>query len=766
MATVDDKVVAMSFESSKFESGVDKTINALNKLKDALKFPQAGKGLDDLNSSAQKVDLSHIGKAVDGIKSKFSAMSVVALSVLANVVNRAVAAGAKVVKALTIDPIIAGFKNYETQINAVQTILANTGLTGQKGLNQVNKALADLNKYANLTVYNFSEMTKNIGTFTAAGVDLKTATGAIKGIANLAALSGSNSQQAATAMYQLSQAISAGQVHLQDWNSVVNAGMGGTVFQRALAQTAEKMGTLSDGAVKLIGPMRNVSINGESFRQALTTKPGEKSWLTSDVLTKTLQQFTGDLSDAQLAAEGFNDAEIKAIQQQAKVAVGAATNIKTLSQLMDALKEEVATAWATIFKTIFGNITDATKLFSKLHTVAENALTAPIYALNNLLEDWAKLGGRTTLIDALTNAFKDLAAVSKVVGSAFREIFPATTGKQLYDMTVNFSKFVSMLKPSAETLDNLKRTFAGLFAILDIGKQLISGIFSVFAKLFSIVSSGGGGFLNLTGNIGDFLVSVDKALKKGDKLQHFFDSLANALAAPMTLLVAVRNAIFDLFSGFTEKSSAGFSKAVSGISNTLTPMQKLLELVREAWNKFLDSMGSAGQVLQPAFKAISQFFQNLGPEIANAVQNMNFGAILEVIRTGLLGGIFLLFKRFLGKGSFTDQLGKGMLGGFSDAFETLTGTLKAMQQNIKANTLLQIAAALGILTASIVALSFIDEKQLNASMSALTIAMGELLGAMAILNKIGTGAGFLKMPFITSSMIAMAIAIDLLVLAV
>src|SRR5262249_10357234 len=161
------------------------------------------------------------------------------------------------------------------------------------------------NTYSDKTIYNFSEMAKNIGTFTAAGVGLKPATAAIKGIANLAALSGSNSQQASTAMYQLSQAIAAGRVSLQDWNSVVNAGMGGTVFQRALAQTAVAMGSLKDSSLKLVGPMKNVSINGEAFRQSITAKPGEKSWLTSDVLTKTLSHFTGDLSDAQLAAEGF-----------------------------------------------------------------------------------------------------------------------------------------------------------------------------------------------------------------------------------------------------------------------------------------------------------------------------------------------------------------------------------------------------------------------------------------------------------------------------
>ena len=288
MASVDDKVVSMSFETSKFQQGVAVVLSGLDRLKAALQFPNAGKGIDDINAAANKTDFSKIHEALDGIKSKFSAMSVVALSVLANVANKAISAGANIIKALTLDPITAGFHEYEQNLNAVQTILANTGAAGTK-LKDVNSALNQLNKYADLTIYNFGEMTRNIGTFTAAGVDLKTSVESIKGIANIAALSGSNSQQASTAMYQLSQAISAGRVNLQDWNSVVNAGMGGTVFQRALAQTAVHMGTLSDGAVELKGKMKNVTIEGESFRNSISAKPGEESWLTSKVLTTHAQ---------------------------------------------------------------------------------------------------------------------------------------------------------------------------------------------------------------------------------------------------------------------------------------------------------------------------------------------------------------------------------------------------------------------------------------------------------------------------------------------
>src|SRR5690349_14589768 len=370
MATIEERVLAMKFDGNQFLSGIQSSLTALDKLNKGLKMQEGTKGLSNIGSTAhaQSGALKTIETGVQHISDKFKALGVVGISVLSNITNQAVFAGQNLIKSLTISPILDGFREYETNLNSIQTILSNTTAAGTK-LKDVTAALDELNHYSDQTIYNFSEMARNIGTFTAAGVGLKPAVAAIKGIANLAALSGSNSQQASTAMYQLSQAISSGRVSLEDWNSVVNAGMGGTVFQRALAQNAAKMGTLKDNAVKLIGPMKNVSINGKSFRDSITAKPGEKSWLTSDVLTRTLSQFTGDLSDAQLAAQGFNAEEIKAIQNQAKMAKNAATEVKTLTQLLGTIKESVGSGWAATWKTIFGDFPEAKRLFTNVNNV-------------------------------------------------------------------------------------------------------------------------------------------------------------------------------------------------------------------------------------------------------------------------------------------------------------------------------------------------------------------------------------------------------------
>jgi tape measure domain-containing protein len=291
---VDERVVSMQFDNKQFERNVSQTMSTLDKLKQSLNLTGAAKGFEDVNSAANKVNMSALGQGVEAVQAKFSAMQIMAITALTNITNSAVNAGKRIASALTIDPIKTGFQEYETQINAVQTILANTESKGTT-LQDVNSALDELNTYADKTIYNFTQMTRNIGTFTAAGVDLDKSVTSIKGIANLAAVSGSTSQQASTAMYQLSQALAAGKVSLMDWNSVVNAGMGGQVFQDALKRTAKNMGKNVDGMIKKYG----------SFRESLT----QGEWLTAEVLTETLTQLSGAYSEADLIAKGYRQTD-------------------------------------------------------------------------------------------------------------------------------------------------------------------------------------------------------------------------------------------------------------------------------------------------------------------------------------------------------------------------------------------------------------------------------------------------------------------------
>ena len=418
--TIDEKVVEMRFDNKQFESNVATSMSTLEKLKRSLNLTGASKGLEDVGTATKRVNMSELGRAVDSVKAKFSALQVVGVTALANITNSAINAGKSIVKSLTIDPVKSGLNEYETKMGSIQTILANTEYQGTT-LDDVTAALDRLNLYADKTIYNFQEMTRNIGTFTAAGVDLETSVRSIQGIANLAAISGSTSQQASTAMYQLSQALATGTVKLQDWNSVVNAGMGGKVFQNALIQTAAVL----DGAADNVAAWQAKNIDAfGSFRESLS----RGGWLTSEVLTRTLEQFTMAAEEGSKTWEeykkslmntGYTEAQAESILKMANTASDAATKVKTFTQLMDTLKESAQSGWAQSWEIIIGDFEEAKASLTELSDLLGGAIGKSADRRNNFLSEvftsnWDKLISRINEAGVETEQFEE--SLRKVAG--------------------------------------------------------------------------------------------------------------------------------------------------------------------------------------------------------------------------------------------------------------------------------------------------------------------------------------------------------------
>lgn len=418
---VDSRVVEMRFDNKQFESNVKTSMSTLEKLKQKLNLSGASKGLKNVESAASKVNMSGLSNGIQTVTAKFSALQVVGVTALANITNSAIEAGKNIVSALTIDPIKDGFTEYETQMNAVQTILANTQKEGTT-IEQVNKALDTLNTYADKTIYNFTEMTRNIGTFTSAGVKLDTSVSSIKGIANLAALSGSNSQQASTAMYQLSQALATGTVKLMDWNSVVNAGMGGQVFQDALIRTSEHLKTGAKAAIEAKG----------SFRDSL-----QEGWLTTEVLTQTLDQFA-TVADTQKEYEaavkkfvdqGYSQEEAKQMADLAKTAGDAATKVKTFTQFINTTKEALGSGWTKTWQLVVGDFEEAKEVWTKVSDTLSVIINRSADARNKLIEGamgspFGQLAEKISKVTGATQEMKDVTEkYSEVVNKVIRGDF-------------------------------------------------------------------------------------------------------------------------------------------------------------------------------------------------------------------------------------------------------------------------------------------------------------------------------------------------------
>ena len=747
--TVDERVVEMRFDNKQFEQNIQTSLSSLDKLKKSLNLEGAAKGLETVNDAANKCsgNMSPLSNAVETVRVRFSALEVMAITALQNITNSALAAGKNLVSAFTIDPIKTGFEEYETQINAVQTILANTSSKGTT-LDQVNNALDELNHYADMTIYNFTEMTRNIGTFTAAGVDLDTSVAAIKGIANLAAVSGSNSQQASTAMYQLSQALAAGTVKLQDWNSVVNAGMGGQVFQDALKETAKVHGIAIDEMIKDEG----------SFRETLS-----KGWLTSDILTETLAKFTGDLNEDQLRTMGYADDQIKSIMEMGKTANDAATKVKTFTQLFDTLKEAAQSGWTQSWEIIVGDFEEAKELLTEVSDTFSAVINASADARNKMLQDWKDLGGRTMMIEAVKNVFEGLVSVAKPVREAFNEIFPPMTGKQLAEITERIRDLTAKFKMGEESSKNLKNTFKGVFAVLDIVGQAFKAVAGGVGELIGLFLPAGNGVLSLTGSFGEYLVKLDETVKKTDVFGEAVSTVVDIVKTAITFVKTAGEKVkefgktagekfdfpgFELFHSFLERVHDRMAQIGDGAGKMKSGVIVAFEMMGEALEKckFLKVMEALWTAVKVIAGGIADAVGTMMGTLAEKLGDADFSGVLDVLNSIAVGGIALSVSKFLK--SVTEPL------------EGVRGCFEAYQTNLKAGMLLKIGAAIALLAGSIVAISLIDSDKLSASLGAITVLFANLLGAMAIFNKISSDTG--KVSKACTAMIAMSVAVSIL----
>lgn len=763
--TIDERVVEMRFDNKQFEQNVQTSLSTLDKLKQSLNLTGAAKGLEDVNSAAKSCNMTPVSNAVETVRVRFSALEVMALTALQNITNSALAAGKNIISALTIDPIKTGFQEYETQINAVQTILANTSSKGTT-LDQVNKALDELNHYADMTIYNFTEMTRNIGTFTAAGVDLDTSVSAIKGIANLAAVSGSTSQQASTAMYQLSQALAAGTVKLQDWNSVVNAGMGGQVFQDALKETARVHGIAIDQMIEDEG----------SFRETLS-----KGWLTSDILTETLAKFTGDLNEDQLRTMGYTEEQIQSIIKMGQTANDAATKVKTFTQLFDTLKEAAQSGWTQSWEIIVGDFEEAKELLTEVSDTFSGLINASSDARNAMLQEWKDLGGRTAMIDAARNVFEGLLSVLTPIKEAFREIFPPMTGKQLADITEKVRDLTAKLKIGEETSKNLKNTFKGVFAVLDIVAQAFKAVAGGIADLIGFFLPAGNGILSLTGSFGEYLVKLDDTIKKTDLFHTAIQKIVNFIKTSVTVASNILKTIgqaakdfgefisqkfdfpgFEIFHSFLERVQTRMSQVAESAGKMKSGVVVAFELIGEALEKckFLEVLQALWNAVKAIDGGIAEAMGDLAGALVDKLGNADFSGLLDLSNGVAVGGIAVAISKFLKSVSEPLEGLQGILDGVTGILDGVRGCFEAYQTQLKAGTLLKIASAIAILAAAIVAISLIDSKKLSASLGAITVLFANLLGSMAIFNKISGSTG--KVTKACTAMIAMAAAVAIL----
>ena len=701
--SIENKVVSLELDDSKFSSKVEGVLKNVTRLKEGMNFKTATTGLDGINPAAQNAakgmnglatsvknvnttingassgataSTANIGAVAKQTSTNFTMLGGAASVALGNIASKAIMAGGSMLTSFAFGPILDGFREYENQLNAVQTIQANTFSKGET-VATINAALDELNQYADKTIYSFSEMTKNIGMFTSAGVGLKESVSSIKGLSNVAAMSGASSAQAATAMYQLSQALSTGVVKLQDWNSIVNAGMGGEQFQESLKRTARTYGVAVDEIIEKKGSFRNSLADG---------------WLTSEIMIETLAQYTGDLSKEQLLNAGYTEEQTEEIMKLAETANDAATKVKTFAQLMDTVAESLGSGWASLFRTFFGDFERAKTLWTGVSDVVNGGISAFFDAMQGILDRWDELGGWYEWWYALGDLWKAVSKPLIAIGKAVKDVFTGDAGAALFQ----FSKFLhheiaNWLIMSDQMASDIGRIFKmvaqiiwpvvkallgfgvaigqvvvaaikiGLILVGALVKPLlqvggkISEIVDVFANWFGQMTGG----IDILGALGSILNTVVGWVQS---LADWFVQLTSVAIAPFfngirTVIEAVLPPIGEFFGVLKDAAKNVFGPLIGGLTglggsfeaflnDTSSPFGKITRIVTDWGISFYKTMEGVAKEIGPKWSAkvkafgdsIKPITENLGKGLGTAVSNASkaLGSFWEESKPGLL----------------------------------------------------------------------------------------------------------------------------------
>lgn len=760
-----------------------------------IKIPTSGvsQSVAAMQKSVDSFTTEHMNSSINSLAGRFEQFGIVAVAAIATLTSKAIDYGGKFISGY-VQPMKDGLSEYELQLNSVQTIMANTeqmpewmGKSSEERLKAVNSTLNDLNKYADETIYNFSQMTHNIGTFTAAGVGLKDSASAIKGISNLAAVSGSNAQQASTAMYQLSQALATGTVKLQDWTSVVNAGMGGQNFQNQLIQTARVFGENVDEAIAKEG----------SFRDSLAD-----GWLTDKVLIETLKQYAGELSEADLRTAGYNEDQIKQITQLGKTATNAATEVKTLTQLMDTYKEEVGSGWTNFWEYIFGDFDQARKGWTSVHQRLTSIVNDSSNARNAIAKSWSEHGGTEDLYKTINNVLDAFIKLKSVVTNAWRKVFPPRDlGGTIYKVTHFIEqlteKFILSDKAVQILSSGLEFIFKIFRGILEIIKNVITAIGNFASYIMKVVKTFAAWVLGLTSvreaikwvqdefnkaktiidkfnesfknfiesfkksksDVGNSSASDNPVSKVVQQFQSAYDGIKSAFApvgkliktfGSQTLDGLYKNslktkdalhAIAESFTNLGDKIKEGGEQVSQTLEERLKPVQEFAENISSYIQKLGDVITKVTSWIKEKLKILAHyivmFFSDLNGHITadEILSLINSGFILSLIKNlNKLVQFWLKSSKDLKK---SENPVETVTKSIDKLFKKLGDTFEHLSDTIDFSKIVIFAASMKVLADALMELSNIPADSIATSLGALTVVISELTGALLILANFG-----------------------------
>lgn len=457
MADIDERVLKMSFDNEGFEQGVDKTIDSLAKLNSSLSSIGNSDGknvFDSLQNSANSVNFEALNQAIDTINYRFSDFGVAATRVIENLTDTVLEFSTTLVKSLTIDPVTAGWGEYNQLIDIARLMRANTEAT----MDEINAFTDRLNEYADKTKYNFINMAEGAKQFVQAtgSLDYTFATGEVidveklvEGATDYVALTGGSNANLANVLEVFSRALQTGEFSQEGMRRLTRNGAAGKIFEEVMRKAVENVGQTDamNAAIEKAG----------SFLDALNKQKAGKysGWANSDVVAEFLR----------ILSDPTDPIGRKALMN--------ATEATTFQELMDQSYEALQSGWTRIWRSIIGDLEEAKDVWNELNVVLngeEGILTRYADWFGTLAEGWRELGGRENLIDGLMDALQGILNIVEAIKDTIANIFPGLDSHSLAEASEAFGNTTAKFKKWTEGLRGYFGDFIGGY---DFWKEII-----------------------------------------------------------------------------------------------------------------------------------------------------------------------------------------------------------------------------------------------------------------------------------------------------
>ena len=629
---VDERVVEMRFDNRDFEKNTKQSMSTIQKLKSSLNFSGVA---NSVNQSVNSINMNPLIAGLEKTKDTFSAWEVFAITAISNVSNRLVNLGIEFAKSFTIDRVSSGWQQFGEVTRATGTMIAQLtarGISEEDAIKQVNEAMEKFNWYSDITSFSIDQMTNASAKFLSQGKDLKEAFEIITAIGNLGASAGKSAEEVSPLFELVSK--TGDRIMTPLFDSMYRAGIMTEEFTNKLLESAVAQGILKksvdtfDNSVSYVYDNANthLEITSENIRESIS-----QGWLSSEVFYGALKEYgssveeiydlnkkmqkeenllgTGKQVSGYDAIEEYikstNDA-VEAAQKELEVAkalgdelaitnaeaklsaaladqfsakwTDAATEARTFSEAVNAVRDAIKTEWSNIFTLIIGDYKKATEVWSAFSDNLYDMFASPIKKIRELIQndDFVEIqknlfGGieedSKEPLGAIWNILNAIQKFIDTVKEAFNEVFPFTTS--ISSLAEKFRLFTLNLESSEEVTNGIKGIFKGLFSIFKLGIKILQGLKTAIDPVFKALLGESGNLIVFLGKIGDkfskIVSETDIFIKVGKKVSQVFTTIIDTLKE-LKIIEKTYNTFKNFFSQF--KLSEEAKKLLSSLKTT------------------------------------------------------------------------------------------------------------------------------------------------------------------------------------------------------